>query len=109
MAIRRRPALAGHAAFETYSVLTRLPGAHRVDPALVGDLIRRAFPIRCWLSASDQEALLERLSDAGLVGGTIYDALVGEASRLARRTLLTRDGRARRTYDLIGVAYEMID
>jgi len=109
IAIQRRPALAGHAAFETYSVLTRLPGAQRVDPEIVGDLMRRAFPTRCWLAASDQGALLERLPELGLVGGTIYDALVGEASRLARRTLLTRDGRARRTYELLGVDYAMVD
>jgi len=64
-----RPALAGHAAFETFSVLTRLPGAMRVAPATVTDLLTRSFPERCWLSPKEQAALLERLGSLDLVGG----------------------------------------
>ena len=107
--MQRGPALAGHAAFETFSVLTRLPGIQRATPEIVGELIRRAFPLRCWLGPAEHEALLERLSGLGLAGGTVYDALVGEAARIADRVLLTRDGRARRTYELIGVDCELLD
>lgn len=35
-------------------------------------------------------------------------ALVGEAARVHGLTLLTRDRRAVRTYDLLGVHYEMV-
>jgi predicted nucleic acid-binding protein len=44
----------------------------------------------------------------GITGGAVYDALVGEAARAHGRILLTRDLRARRTYDLMGVDYEIV-
>lgn len=44
----------------------------------------------------------------GITGGAIYDALVGEAARVHGARLLTRDLRARRTYDLLGVEYDII-
>lgn len=34
--------------------------------------------------------------------------LVGEAARINECVLLTRDMRAKRTYDLLGVSYELI-
>ena len=106
--MRRRPALAGHAAFETFSVLTRLPGAQRVTPEMVGELLGRAFPVRCWLDTADQDALLVRLAGLGIAGGMVYDALVGQAALSAGRVLLTRDARAQRTYDLVGVDCELL-
>jgi predicted nucleic acid-binding protein len=108
LARSRRPALAGHAAFETFSVLTRLPGAKRATPATVGVLLARAFPTRCWLSPQEQEALLERLPSLGVSGGMVYDALVAEAARTSKRVLLTRDARAGRTYELVGVRVEFV-
>ena len=103
-----RPALAGHAAFETFSVLTRLPGAQRVDPQTAAELVHRAFPERCWLDAAAQDALFIRLATMGLSGGMVYDSLVAESARASGRTLLTRDVRARRTYDLIQVNYHFV-
>lgn len=104
----RRPTLSGHAAFETYSVLTRMPGALTVDGPTATEALRRVFPDMSWLSAEQASALLARCGPLGVVGGAIYDALVGEAARLEGRTLLTRDNRARRTYDLLGVEYELV-
>lgn len=104
-----RPALAGHAAFETYSVLTRLPGVARVSPDVALAAIDAAFPERCWMNGSQQGRLLGRLGGSGIEGGMVYDALVGEAARVAGRGLLTRDVRARRVYDLLGVSYLFID
>ena len=106
--VRRRPALAGHALFESYSVLTRLPGAGRVDPATANEVLQRAFPDRCFLSARQQDDLFRRLARANLVGGMVYDALVGEAARMAGRTLMTRDRRALRTYEAVGVRVEFV-
>jgi predicted nucleic acid-binding protein len=103
------PALAGHAAFETYSVLTRMPGQLAVDGPTASRLLARAFPEVCWLTKPDARALLDRCSSVGVAGGAIYDALVGEAARRGGRRLLTRDQRARRTYDLLGVDYELVD
>lgn len=105
---RHRPALAGHAAFEAYSVLTRLPGNTRVTPDVAARALSAAFPERCWLSHHQHERLLDRLAPLGLAGGTVYDALVGEAARTAGRRLLTRDVRAIRVYELLSVPYQLV-
>lgn len=103
-----RPTLAGHAAFEVHSVLTRMPGPLAVDAGDAARLIERVFPGVVWLAPEDGAALLARLAPVGIVGGAVYDALVGEAARVNRCTLLTRDQRARRTYDLLGVVYSFV-
>lgn len=105
----RRVALAGHAAFETYAVLTRLPGDAQVDGFVAAEVLAAAFDEPCWLTADEHHSLLRRLGTVGVVGGAAYDALVGEAARLRGRSLFTRDRRARRTYDLLGVEYRLVD
>lgn len=106
--LRTRPALAGHAGFEFFAVVTRLPGLLSVDPGDAASLIARAFPERVWLTAQQSDDLLARLPGAGVRGGAVYDALVGEAARVNGRTLLTRDQRAVRTYDVLGVPYQLV-
>lgn len=106
---RCRPALAGHAAWETFSVLTRLPGALRVTPAVAHDVIRRSFPDACWLDSNEQSALFDRLPMLGITGGAVYDALVGAAAIAAGRRLLSRDRRADRTYSLLGADVEFVE
>jgi predicted nucleic acid-binding protein len=103
-----RPSLAGHAAYELFAVLTRLPGQLAVDATDAATLIDRVFPEAVWLSARASGALRPRLATTGIVGGAVYDALVGEAARTNERRLLTRDLRARRTYDLLGVDYQVV-
>lgn len=105
---RRRPALAGHAGFETHSVLTRMPGPLAVEPPVASDLIERVFPTVLSLGPDELTALLRRLGTVGIAGGAVYDALVGEAARVHDVVLLTRDRRAMRTYDLLGVGYEHV-
>jgi len=106
---RHRPGLAGHAAFETYSVITRMPGALAVDGPTAAEVLARTFPQVLWMDAGQAAALLARCGPLGIVGGAVYDALVGEAARTAGCRLLTRDQRARRTYELIGVDHEVVD
>lgn len=106
--LKHRPALAGHAAFETLAVLTRLPGNLRVDPATACQLIGEAFPDQCWLDARHQAALLRRLGPLGLAGGSVYDALVATAAHSNGRRLLSRDTRAERVYQLIGVDHQWV-
>jgi predicted nucleic acid-binding protein len=107
-ATSRRPALAGHAAFETYSVLTRLHGPLSIAAPAAAEALALAFPDRCWLGARQQAQLAARLGTVGITGGMVYDALVGEAARQDGRVLLTRDLRASRTYELLGVRYELV-
>ncbi|GFG71433.1 PIN domain-containing protein [Mycolicibacter senuensis] len=107
--VQRRPALAGHAVFETYSVLTRLPLPLRLNAAQAALVLAKAFPAQCWLDAHATGDLFERLADLGIVGGSIYDALVGQAAATHRRILLTRDRRAERTYRELDVSYRFVD
>ena len=104
-----RPALAGHAVFETYSVLTRLPVELRLSADQAVTVLASAFPEDCWLEAAATRDLRDRLAGLGIVGGAVYDALVGQASAANGRILLTRDRRAERTYRVLGVTYRMVE
>lgn len=48
------------------------------------------------------------LAAAGVAGGQVYDAMVGLAAHEAGMTLATRDARAARTYEALGVRYEVV-
>lgn len=101
-------ALAGHAAFESFSVLTRLPGPMRITPTEAVRALTSAFPDPCWLGGKAEGALLKSLEHLGISGGMIYDGLVAEAARAHGRVLLTRDRRAIATYELLGVDHRVI-
>ncbi|MCX6483092.1 MAG: type II toxin-antitoxin system VapC family toxin [Mycobacterium sp.] len=103
-----RPVLAGHAAFETYSVLTRMPIPLRLSADQAVSVLAAAFPGDCWLDAAGMRELRERLAVLDIVGGSGYDALVGQASVANGRTLLTRDRRAERTYRSLQVEYRFV-
>jgi predicted nucleic acid-binding protein len=51
--------------------------------------------------------LLPVLAAHGIRGGAVYDALVGATARHHGRSLITRDRRARTTYDAVGVSYSL--
>lgn len=91
----RKPVLAGHAAVETFSVLTRLPVPLRVSAAVARDLMRRVFGPACWPAAGAMDGFLDDLADAGIVGGATYDALVAFAATTNGLTLLTRGSTGR--------------
>ena len=107
--VEHRPALAGHAMFETYSVLTRLPLPLRLSAGQAASVLAAAFPQDCWLDEAGTRDLRERLAGLDIVGGSVDDALVGQASVTNHRTLLTRDRRAERTYRSLGVEYRLVD
>jgi hypothetical protein len=106
--LRNKPVLAGHAAFESFSVLTRLPGDLRISNQDAHLALSSMFGTPCWMSAKHQTSFFGRLATLGIVGGATYDALVGEAARVNDRTLLTNDARASRTYQLIDVEYLLL-
>jgi predicted nucleic acid-binding protein len=105
---RLRLGLAGHAWFETYSVLTRLPPGIRRSPADVRALLTHDFPGSWSLDATATESLMEELAMRGIAGGAVYDALVGAAARHHDVPLLTADRRAIRTYDALGVRIRLL-
>lgn len=104
----RRLGLAGHAAFETFSVLTRLPSPGRRTPAAVSRLLTANFPHTQFLSEGRASALLAALPEQGIAGGSVYDALVGAAALEHELALVTRDKRALDTYRALGVAVELL-
>ncbi|HEV3310851.1 MAG TPA: type II toxin-antitoxin system VapC family toxin [Chloroflexota bacterium] len=105
---QRRIGLAGHAAFETFSVLTRLPAPLRRSPEMLAELMKESFPDNCYLSAGASAKLLERLPEAAISGGNVFDALVGATAAEQNVTLLTRDRRALATYRALNVAVEVV-
>ncbi len=104
-----RVGLSGHAAFETFSVLTRLPAALRVTPEAAASLLQQAFPETVALPVAEATEVLAELGRHGIAGGKVYDALVGVAARSAGHLLLSRDRRAWETYLLLGVNVELLD
>jgi predicted nucleic acid-binding protein len=106
----RRPRVPAHVLIETYSVLTRLPPPHRAPSEMVAAFLRTRFeepPLA--LPSSAYLPLLARASEGGVVGGSLYDLLVGATAAHASARLFTRDRRGVATYELTGVDYELID
>jgi hypothetical protein len=103
-----RLGLAGHAWFETYSVLTRLPPASRRPPEEVHALLAHDFPATRFVDAQVLDGLRGRLARLGIGGGAVYDALVGEVARAHGLPLLTRDRRAMPTYERLGVDVRLV-
>lgn len=103
-----RLGLAGHAAFETFSVLTRLPAPARRTPAALAHLLQEGFPHSRFLSPDGASALFAALSSLGIAGGSVYDALVGSAAAEHELRLATRDKRALETYSAVGARVEVL-
>ena len=104
----RRLGLAGHAAFETFSVLTRLPTSARRTPATVGRLLAGSFPHTRFLGAQAAASLLTELAASGIGGGAVYDALVGACANEHGFVLATRDRRALEIYRALEVRVELL-
>lgn len=89
-----RLGLAGHAAYETFSVMTRLPPPARRTPAAIGRLLAANFPDSRFLAPRRAQRLLEELSRKGIAGGSVYDALVAATALEHGLPLASRDRRA---------------
>ncbi|MGQ0678140.1 MAG: PIN domain-containing protein [Actinomycetota bacterium] len=104
----RQVALSGHAAAETYSVMTRLPGDARFTPEDAARLINARFAPTLLPDPDTIHHLPRILAPLGIAGGAVYDALVGLAALDNAAELATRDVRARPTYERLGVSVTMI-
>jgi toxin FitB len=103
-----RLGLSGHAWFETFSVLTRLPTGLRRSPVDVHRILTRNFPASDFLGASEASDLVGDLALLKISGGAVYDALVAAAARQHGRPLASRDARARAVYKALGVEARVI-
>jgi predicted nucleic acid-binding protein len=100
--------LAGHAAFETFSVLTLLPAPLRRSPASAAHLLAANFPASRFLDEAASRALLERLPELSAGGGDVYDALVGACAVHHGLPLASRDRRAVAIYRALEVDLRIV-
>lgn len=100
--------LSGHAEWETYSVLTRLPAPQRLTPTTALRLIRANFPHTKHLPVSRAASALEELIQLDLSGGSTYDSLVALTARHHNLTLVSSDVRAAATYRALTVDFILI-
>jgi predicted nucleic acid-binding protein len=82
-----------HTLAETYAVLTTLPVKPRISPLVAQRLIDnnlQAIAIIVPLTIADYWNTIQRMTEMGLSGGTVYDALIATvARRLSVDKLLT--------------------
>ncbi|MFZ2238727.1 MAG: type II toxin-antitoxin system VapC family toxin [Gordonia amarae] len=95
--------LSGHAVFETFSVLTRLPPPQRLSGAAAARLISVNFPHGRFLTPERSAELVISFAALGISGGSVYDGLVGAAAAEHGLPLLSFDSRAESIYRAIGV------
>jgi toxin FitB len=99
-----------HVASETYSVLTRLPAPYRVDAPRAASLVRARLPdVTVALDPARHTVALETLAAARISGGATYDGLIALAALEHNLQLVSRDARAARTYEALGVPYRLLD
>ena len=96
----------GHVLLETYSWLTR--NRPRTPPPVAAGLLRTLPGPALVLSPEGHVRLLELAASGGLMGGAMYDALIAVTALEADARLLSRDERAARTYQAIGVRFELV-
>jgi predicted nucleic acid-binding protein len=98
-----------HVASETYSVLTRLPAPHRADAATAIEALRQRFPDPyVTLDANGHTKTLGRLAAAGVSGSATYDGLIALTAQEHGLQLVSRDGRAARTYRALGIDFRLL-
>ena len=98
-----------HCALETYSVLTRLPPPHRTSGGVVREFLMARFP-EPWLRMSEQahRNFVLALSDRGMTGGAVYDALVAATAAGCDAQLITCDRRALPVYERYGLRARLL-
>ncbi len=99
-----------HVVLEVMAVLTRLPHGLAVSARVAMDVVRRAFPGQpLVLPTREVDPLLRAMADAQLVGGAVYDALIGATARHAGARLLSLDRRAAPAYRAVGAAVDYLE
>jgi predicted nucleic acid-binding protein len=81
---------AGHSLLEVYSVLTRMPGKHRIGSEqamlFIGNIRERLTLVA--LTGEEYAKALQTFADLGVAGGTIYDAHLAACALKAQATTL---------------------
>jgi predicted nucleic acid-binding protein len=83
---KKRDCCAAHSLAEVYSTMTRLPGRHRLSGEqvlLFLENIRERLALIA-LTADEYHATIKEAAEAGVIGGTIYDALIARCALKAK-------------------------
>lgn len=100
--------LPAHAAVETYAVLSRLPAPAGVPADIAARLVMANFGTHILPGPADPVALLAELASRGVIGGAVYDGLIGVTARAGGAVLVTADRRAASTYERLGVEFRFV-
>ena len=87
---KRQACCAAHSLAEVYATLTRMPGKYRVSceqAMLFLAEIRQRLTLVA-LDGDEYYATIERASALGVMGGTVYDALLARCALKARAEIL---------------------
>ncbi|MGI8593029.1 MAG: PIN domain-containing protein [Solirubrobacteraceae bacterium] len=106
--VRRSGRLVAHTIAETFAVLTAV-GPYALPGATVLAYLDRFLdrdPIG--LEPAVYGRAMAELADAGLVGGSVYDALIAVGARDAGATLISLDRRAAATYRRCRAPFELM-
>lgn len=79
--------MASHTLAELYAVLSTLPLKPRISSSVAWRLIKENIESTAKvisLTPAEYSATIKRLSDIGLIGGTIYDALIAGVAQKAK-------------------------
>jgi predicted nucleic acid-binding protein len=87
---KKEAACAAHSLFEVYSVLTRMPGKHRMGSEqamlFIGNIRERLTLVG--LTAEEHADSLQTFAEIGVLGGAIYDALAAACALKSRAETL---------------------
>lgn len=79
--------IASHTLAELYAVLSTLPVKPRISPAVAWRLIHENIETISKiisLTAAEYSGVIKSLSESGLIGGLVYDALIARVAQKAR-------------------------
>jgi hypothetical protein len=91
LAGRAKMIIAAPALVEAYAVLTRLPSPHRLSPQTALTLLENNFlklGAVVALNAKSYESLLRRAPENNVVGGRIYDSVIGGCAEQGRASII---------------------
>jgi predicted nucleic acid-binding protein len=83
---KKRDYCAAHSLGEVYATMTRLPGRHRLSgeqALLFLENIRERLGLIA-LTGDEYYATIKKAAEAGIIGGTIYDALIARCALKAK-------------------------
>ena len=90
-------------------MLTRLPPAHRTSSATASSFLELRFTAPpLGLRPADYRGLVATAMRGGLAGGSVYEALIAWTAKRTGATLLTRDRRAVRVYEVLDTPFELV-